>query len=271
MSMRKIIEKTQQGQQQLVKHLVQHVKATESERTILVAGCQRSGTNMLMDILDLSLATDVFHERDERAFDQYQMRDMLVIKQLQEQSRAPVFVLKTLCELELLPELAQELAPAKTFWIYRDFHDVVNSMLKSFSNQRQQVQRLISGHDDSWWGRGLSPGSLVLLRSLVTPELTDTDAAALQWYVRNIMFFELELENDPNVKLIKYEQLVAEPEALLSQALNFVELPISSKMTDYIFSGSIGKQAAPSISPEIEQLCLSLLSKLDASSARINC
>ncbi|MDO6524825.1 sulfotransferase [Motilimonas sp. 1_MG-2023] len=270
MSIRKVIEKTQQGQQQLVKHLVQHVRATDSERTILVAGCQRSGTNMLMDILDLSLATDVFHERDNRAFDQYQMRDMLVIKQLQKQSRAPVFVLKTLCELELLPELAQELAPAKILWIYRDFHDVVNSMLKSFSNQSQQVHRLITGHDDSWWGRGLSPGSLALLRSLVTPDLTDTDAAALQWYVRNIMFFESALEGEQNVKLIKYEQLVAEPQSILKQTLDFVDLPLGNKMTNYIFSGSISKHAAPSFSPEIEQLCLSLLSRLDSSSARIN-
>lgn len=267
MTMRRILEKTQQGQQQLIKQLVQHVKACNSDRTILVAGCQRSGTNMLMDILDLSLSTDVFHERDDRAFDCYQMRDLLVIKGLQEKSKAPVFVLKTLCELELLPQLAQELSPAKTVWIYRDFRDVVNSMLKSFGNQRQQIQRLASGEDTSWWGKGLSSGSLALLRSLVTPELTDADAAALQWYVRNVMFFELQLAQDPDVRLIKYEQLVAEPAMMLNRLLDFVELPVTNKMEKFIFSGSIGKQSAPHFSPEVEQLCLSLLKRLDSSAA----
>ncbi len=262
--MKRLLEKAQQEQQYWLKHLVQHIKSTDSERTILVAGCQRSGTNMLMDLLDLSLATDVFHERDERAFERYQMRDLGVIKHLRDQSKAPVFVLKTLCELELLPSLAQELAPAKTLWIYRDFRDVVNSMLKSFQNQSKQIQRLASGQDDSWWGNGLSAPSLALLKQLVTPDINDTDAAALQWYVRNVMFFELGLAQAQDVKLIQYEQLVAQPELVLPQVLSFADLPVNEKMTRYIFSGSVGKRNAPSFSPEIEQLCLSLLGRLNA-------
>ena len=143
-------------------------------------------------------------------------------------------------------------------------------MLKSFGNQRQQVQRLASGDDTSWWGKGLSSGSLVLLRSIVTPELTDADAAALQWYVRNVMFFELQLAQDPDVRLIKYEHLVAEPAKTLNHLLDFVELPVTGKMEKFIFSGSIGKQAAPNFSPEVEQLCLSLLKRLDSSGALIS-
>ncbi|MCE2572194.1 sulfotransferase family protein [Motilimonas eburnea] len=262
--MKRLIEKAQQGQQYWLKHLVQHIKATDSERTILVAGCQRSGTNMLMDILDLSLATDVFHERDERAFERYQMRELGVIKDLREQSKAPVFVLKTLCELELLPRLTQELAPAKILWIYRDFRDVVNSMLKSFRNQGKQIKRLASGQDDSWWGNGLSESSLALLQDRVTPDINDTDAAALQWYVRNVMFFELGLDQGPDVKLVQYEQLVEQPQQVLPEVLSFADLPVNDKMTRYIFSGSVGKRNAPSFSPEIEQLCLSLLNRLNA-------
>jgi len=53
---------------------------------LFVAGMQRSGTNMLMNVLEESLATDVFHERDPCAFHDYQMREYPVIQGLVDQS-----------------------------------------------------------------------------------------------------------------------------------------------------------------------------------------
>ena len=38
------------------------------QQHVFVAGMQRSGTNLLMDVLDASHATQVFHETDPRAF-----------------------------------------------------------------------------------------------------------------------------------------------------------------------------------------------------------
>ena len=42
---------------------------------VFVAGMQRSGTNLLMDVLDASAATQVFHETDPRAFERYVVID----------------------------------------------------------------------------------------------------------------------------------------------------------------------------------------------------
>jgi hypothetical protein len=97
-----------------------------SRRMIFVAGVQRSGTNMLMDVFEKSLQTDVFHERDRRAFDNYLMRPTSIIRQLYDQSPAPFFVIKALCELQRLESLLKEFAPSKAIWVVRDFEDVVN-------------------------------------------------------------------------------------------------------------------------------------------------
>ena len=116
-------------------------KNIKQER-VFVAGMQRSGTNMLMDILEKSYEADVYHERDPRAFDNYQMREASVIRELCDQSRASKFVIKALCELQDIESLMSDSQPAKTIWIVRDYHDVVASMLKSFGNMEKQVLRI---------------------------------------------------------------------------------------------------------------------------------
>ena len=69
----------------------------KAERTVVfVAGQQRSGTNMLMDVLDRHWRTDVFHETDTRAFERYQMRDIDTIRTLVGRSRASHVVIKAL-------------------------------------------------------------------------------------------------------------------------------------------------------------------------------
>ncbi|RJG49456.1 sulfotransferase family protein [Motilimonas pumila] len=244
------------------KKAYQKLHACQSEQTILIAGCQRSGTNMLMEMLDLSLQTDVFHERDERAFANYQMRDISVIQALKENSQAPTFVIKTLCELETIPHLQEQLAPVKVIWIYRDYRDVVNSMLKSFRNQAKQIKRLSSGVDDSWWGKGLSPKNLLLLQTVVTDNISDTDAAALQWYVRNSLLFELNLANQTDVLVVNYEQLVTQPQSVLAKVFAFCNLSYDQKFGSNIFANSIGKQGVPAFSPDIADLNNSLFEQL---------
>ena len=63
------------------------VRKHERSVCLLVAGVQRSGTNMVMDVLERSYATEVYHERDPRAFANYQLREEEVIQSLIAHSR----------------------------------------------------------------------------------------------------------------------------------------------------------------------------------------
>ena len=101
----------------LWKRLSQQIGRSESRLQILVAGQQRSGTNMLMEVLDWSQHTDVIHETDPRGFVRYEMRPIAEIQALAQCSNAPCFVIKSLCELDQLGSLMDTLAPAKTLWI----------------------------------------------------------------------------------------------------------------------------------------------------------
>lgn len=229
---------------------------------VFVAGMQRSGTNMLMDILEKSYATDVYHERDPRAFDNYQMREQEVIKKLSNDSRAPRFIIKSLCELQNLENLMSSFQPAKTIWIVRDYHDVVASMLKSFGNMEKQVLRILNDNSDEWLGRGMSDKTRDELIGLAEQGMGDASASAMQWYFRNILFFDQAFGDNEQVLLISYEALVKQPEVQVKKICHFMGIEYHSRMIKGVFSSSINRRKQPDIDPKIRELCDTLQLKL---------
>jgi hypothetical protein len=237
--------------------------------TVFVAGMQRSGTNMLMETLEWSAHTDIYHETDARAFDNYEMRPRAVIRQLIGRSRAPVFVVKSLCELDQIGSLMDEFTPAKTVWIVRAFDDSVNSAVRSFGHFAHQVHRLAKNKAAAGWrGRGMSDETQTLLRGFDHPALTDASAAALMWYYRNVLLFEQGLDRDPRVKVLRYENLVRDPQAELRSVFDFLGLgDWSPWISRYIHPKSVGKSPLADIEPGIRAVCEGLLARFDALSA----
>ncbi len=232
-------------------------RGLNGKRYVFVAGMQRSGTNMIMDVLERSYEADVYHERDPRAFDNYEMRDRAVIHRLAERSAAPVFVIKALCELQELRSLMDEFAPAKVVWVMRNYEDVVNSMLVSFRNQAKQVQRIVANRDDKgWWlGRGMSDETYALLKELVHADINDASASALQWYFRNVLFFEQGLDADPRVMAVSYESLVTDPQLQFKRIFDFLNLRFTPQVASIIFASSIRRRNPPEIEPAIRRVC----------------
>lgn len=234
---------------------------------VFVAGMQRSGTNMLMDVLERSLYTDLYHETDTRAFDNYEMRPLPVIHHLVATSHAPVFIIKALCESDHLKDLIDEFPPAKAVWLVRDYNDAVSSALVSFSNFAAQVGRM--AHDrnaDGWRGRGMSDATHTLVRSVYTPEMTDATAAALIWYLRNVLYFEQQLHQDERVLLAHYEQLVTAPQVAFPQIFDFLGLNYSAFVSSQVFASSIRRREPPVIAAPVRELCAALNERLHTAS-----
>lgn len=227
-----------------------------SPQTIIVAGSQRSGTNMVMDILERHLSTDVYHERDRRAYQAYLMREMSVILGLRSRSRAPFFVIKALCELHLFPEILDTLAPAKSIWVLRWYGDAVHSMTRSFSGFNDQLRRLVADRlSVGWRGLGMSDETHEILRDLYPRCENDATAAALQWYCRNVLFFERGLSDDPRVRLLFYETLVKSPRSEIEAVCEFVSISPTPHMWSHVSSGSARYRADPQIHPDVRDLC----------------
>lgn len=246
-------------------HNLRNLSAKPSEKTtVFVAGHQRSGTNMLMDTLERSYETDVYHERDSRAFSHYQMREPPVIRELYEASQYRCFIIKALCELQDLPELMGYFERARTIWMVRNYRDVVNSAVRSFPDFAKYARCLADDPAAAGWrGKGMSEETRNLVRSVVHPEISETSAAALQWYVRNTLFFEKGLDRDARVLLVSYETLVHSPDTEFRRIFDFAGIRYSPWMARNTFSTSIGKNQEPEIETSIRKLCDAMMARFE--------
>jgi hypothetical protein len=249
----------------LCQRLTRRKRPGSSSAVTFVAGVQRSGTNMLMDVLERSFATDVIHERDRRAFERFQMREPAVIRSLVEHSRAPYFIIKALCELQHLSRLMEDFAPVHTVWIVRDYNDVVNSMRVSFGNQARQVKRIANDRDsDGWQGQGMSDATHALVKARVHPEISDTSAAALIWFFRNQLFFDQGFDRDPRVLLVRYESLVTQPTLEFQRIFAFLDIPYRPWHSRKVVAHSIRKARQPEIEPAVRELCETMTARFEA-------
>lgn len=247
------------------KTLYQRVFSRPVVEYVLVAGVQRSGTNLLMDILDANADTRVFHETDPRAFERYEMRDLAVIRHLAQHCPAPVFVIKALCELDRIKHLMDTFRPAKTVWVVRDWRDSVSSAIKSFGNFVPQWNRLARGDAGDWRGRGMSAATRELLAALYHPDASEAEGAAIMWFYRNALFFEQQLAADPRVRVVFYEDLVQHPEREVEAVYGFLGLQgFNQRVAGRIHARSVKHRSPPDIAPAVAALCDELLARFRA-------
>lgn len=233
--------------------------------TVLVPGVQRSGTNMMMDVLEQSLETQVFHETDSRAFDGYYLRPLPRLLELRAKCRAPFFVLKALLDSHMTAELMSYLAPAKAIWVYRHFDDMVNSNLRSWPGGRNQLEDLMEDpYKTGYRARGMTAQTLATVRAHYCPALSDASAIALFWCYRNQLFFDQGLDRDGRVLLLRYEDIVTRPQPTIADMCRFLGLAYSARMGAQIHARSIAKRPPSDIDPAIRALCADMMARFDS-------
>ena len=245
-----------------------------AKQTVFVAGVQRSGTNMVMDILEQSWQTEVFHEFDPRAFDNYMMRPPAVIGRLIDAAPAPWVIVKALHEGHDLAGLLDRFRPAKAIWMFRGFDDMINSNMANWPGGRNQIEAIVAARDSArdsdpgrarpdWRGRGMTEATLATVRAHYHPAINDASALGLFWFYRNQLFFDQGFEADRRVLLMRYESLVEAPALEVDTVARFLGLRPTGPMRRLVVPGSVAKRPAPEIEPAVRRLCREMLARLD--------
>lgn len=238
---------------------------------IFIVGCQRSGTTMLVRLLTACPQMRVYGEESKEAFSKgVRIRPEAVIRSLVHDSPEPIVIFKPLNDTQHVDDLLNIQPNAKAIWMYRHFHDVVNSMVEKWGDVqieavRQIANGIYSGPGAEALGECVSPENLVLARKLNKNGLSPVDAAAFIWYLRNIIYYDLNLDADPAVLLCKYEDAVTDPERYIRRLFDFIGGAFSSGYVAKVSSASIDKCAPPALDAEIARLCGELLDRIDAS------
>ena len=238
-----------------------------TRRLGFVFGCQRSGTKMVMRVLERSPLTRIFHENDVSAFVDFELRSVQTLRRLIRLTPAPIQVFKPICDSQRADELLAEFPEARGVWVVRDPADVANSAREKWgAHQREVIGCLVRGELDTWgWRTARVPDEVVeSLRSVWRDDLSDGEGALLWWYLRNALFFSQGLQDHDRMLVVRYEQLVSEPAETFEPLFDHLGVPWSQEHVDRVRASSIGKRAPPAASEEILALCDELVQRFDA-------
>lgn len=237
----------------------------QEPRVVFVTGVQRSGTNMLMTLFERSPNTDVYHEADGRAFDEFIMREPGTIDEIYRTSNADVVVIKALHEAQVLKDLLARFPDCCAVWMFRDYRDVINSQMHRWPGFKNKIDRLVVDRNSAdWRGVNMTDETLEIVRSHYTPDISVEDASALFWFYRNRIYFDQRMADEGDaICLLKYEEVVARPKQVLPAVYRFLGMEVPSDFSRFVSGQSVRKHPEPQLSPAIRELCEGMLAMLE--------
>lgn len=233
---------------------------------LFVVGCQRSGTNMLMDVLEKSLDTWTYNEDHGHTFINYRIKPLEERKRLIQKARCRWVVFKPLCDSQNIDRLLDEHPDAKAIWEFRRYQDVANSALHNWGLEHQRWMIRMAATDpewDHWLVDRMPPQRRQLVQDLYDDRMSFHTAAALKWYLRNAIYFDYGLDHcTDRVRLLSYEESVQHPVEQFSTMWEFLGMEFQPGYVSEVFATSIRKQDFPRIDPRVEALCEEMTERL---------
>lgn len=235
-------------------------------RLSFVFGCQRSGTKMVMRVLDRCPVTHIYHENHDSAFRDFQLRSDNTLRMLLRLSPAPAQIFKPICDSQDADRLLERFPEARGLWIYRHPDDVTRSATEKWGEHQRDVVTAVVRSDTSpsWgWRTARVPAAVAeALRAVWRPDLSPEEGGLLFWYLRNAFYFALGLDRHPRMRLACYEDLVQEPARAFPPVFAHLGAPFTPAYIDRVRADSVRRGAPPPASPEIRALVEGLHQRL---------
>ena len=235
---------------------------------VFLVGLQRSGTNMIVRGLERTPEFEVYNENHRAAFSRFRLRPDPVIRRLVDDSRHPYVLLKPLCDSHRTAELLDGLGsrqPGRALWVYRSVDGRARSALAKFGDANLQALREIAagGGRHRWEAQLLSPDSLDLVASFDWTGMNAASAAALFWYIRNRLYFELGLDRRSDVLLVSYDAMLGDPAAEARRICTFLEFPYHPRLIAHVAPRAPATPGPLDIDPRVRARCEELAARLD--------
>lgn len=246
---------------------------TKEKLPLFIVGCNRSGTNMVCGAIGNSPHGLDFKESEfSIAFNAYYLRSDSIIEWLIRRTPAPIISFGSILDSQFTDDLLTRFDGAKAIWVYRRYQDVANSAArKKWGDHLKNLARWVSrGELDRLGSRGkrISADTVRLFGELYREDLSREESACLYWYLRNQLYFDLNLHADPRVLIVQYEDTVLNPEKAFRRVFDFLGFPYDPAIIDDVFASSVGKHQFPGIDPAIQKVNDALKARLDAQYAR---
>lgn len=245
--------------------------ATDPAKTVVfILGCQRSGTTMMTRVFEQDFNTKVYPETSrlssQDAPKRLRLNPLPSVKQVVDQERAPLVILKPLVESQNALTLLDYFEGSKALWLYRHYKDVAASYVAKWGagHSAKDLRAIVEKRPNNWRTEKLPDSIVQIVTDHYADQMDSHDASALYWFVRNSLYFSLHLDAEPRIKLCKYEDLVTRPAEFMQETYDFLGHPFPGpSIVAKIFETSVAKGRSVELSPAIERLCRELLERLD--------
>ncbi|NVK86650.1 MAG: sulfotransferase domain-containing protein [Gammaproteobacteria bacterium] len=246
-----------------LKHLKFSLLPKTPRTILLIMGCQRSGTSMLMRTFDWHKQTAVFRELSE-AFDDMRLLDDQKAFKIFDSSKAPLVVAKPLLDSQKFQHYLNLDKRVKILWPYRHYKTVAMSNIRKFGNNngKRDLSFIVDNHPTDWRNELVSEEDRRLVAHYLKQDISDLDAAALFWYLRNKLVVNKPLDFS-RFKCFKYESLTQNPQSMFKKIFTFIGFDQSSLDISEIHTNPKSKKKDFALHPEIEELCANVYAELE--------
>jgi Sulfotransferase domain len=253
--------------------LIHRFPRADQKAIVLIVGCQRSGTTMMLELFTDDRRSVTFQEESSLSTP---AEGRLRLKPLPEVSRAlgrirsPLIVLKPLVESQNVTTLLEGLENSRAIWMYRRAESVAASDLGYFGAEsgERNLRLLLTNDPPNWRGEFVPETTREVLSRYYRPDIDPYDAAALFWWARTSLYFDLGLDARTDVRLCSYERLVADPETTMRALYEFVGVAYPDRpITDLVHREAARRGERVVLSPDVQQLCDQLQERLDSVSS----
>jgi hypothetical protein len=231
---------------------------------VFLVGCGRSGTNMIVQRLSRSYSLDLYNEDHPDVFINWRLKSLWAIKKALKKSYARRILFKPILDTHRICQLLYKFPSAKALFAFRHFSGVVQSSIKRFGPNNR------IGHVNSWIKDDFSEFKTApppeetksFIRSLWKPSLNYESGAALYWLFYNRLYFDLHLDREPRVSLVRYESVVLNPSKEFQEICMFLDLPFHPRMVEGIYTKSINQNPFPTMDEDILNACNQLWNQM---------
>lgn len=237
---------------------------------VFILGIQRAGTSLMYWVFERDLDIKIYRESSELTtgdtLEGVRLNPLPQVKARLARDGTPIVVLKPLVESQRVHELMATFPGSRAIWQYRHYQDVASSNLKAFGmdNGVKDLRPFVANDPANWRSQNSLAETRDTVRRYFREDMNPYDAAALFWWARSRLYFDLGLADDPHVMLCRYEDLATDPTATMRRVYAFLDRPYpGDQIARDVHPQSVGKGRVSKLSPEIDALCAELLDRLE--------
>jgi len=235
--------------------------------TLIILACNKSGKTTLLNVINHSSKCFIYTESSKAAYKNYRIKSPGTIKFLITKNREKTVVFETAHDLQYANVFLNLHPLTRVVWLFRNYHDVVNDAVKRFGNTQKDIMlAIVEGRRNKYINamrEGMKPDTLKLVKSICNENMSSEDGAALLWYVRNLIYFDLKLYRDRRVLLANYDDLATEPIQYFRRIFDLISCPFYEKYVKDINASYVRKMPLPIIDSGIELLCNEMMERLN--------